>query len=542
VTVVEEPPRTVCRPLIQTPSPEELVAGAWFDQDAVDRVVRFFGKCRHIKGEWAGNPIVLDAWQVEYLIAPTFGWKDAQGFRIVRTAWWEMPRKQGKSSLGSGIGLCLTGADDEPGAEVYAAAGSRRQARQVFDPARLMVRRGAPVLRHRFKPHLNVIEYPDSDSFFEVISADANLQHGLNVHGAVIDEVHIHKRRDLIDALSSGTGARRQPLLLYITTADEDDPTGIYDEMRTYIERLANGTIVDASTYGVVFAAPEDADPFAEETWEAANPGIDRSVKREYLRAQALKARSNPAFLPTFKRLHLGIRSRPTTASLFDLEAWDACDLPYLPDDEVFGADAWGGLDLASTSDFAAWMLIIPHPDETVSLYPRFFLPETALESRRSQMSATLAVWQGAGFLEVTAGKSISQDVIKTRIVGDASLVNLRTIGYDRWNAIKLVQELDDEGLQLEGIAQTIGSLSAPTKELMRLVNGRLLRHGHHPVLRWMVSNVVPLFDAEENVKPDKKRSKEKIDGVVAACNALKVMSEAQGSGDFAIYMGMGSS
>jgi phage terminase large subunit-like protein len=326
-------------------------------------------------------------------------------------------------------------------------------------------------------------------------------------------------------------------LIVFITTADEDDPTGIYDEKRTYIERVAEGIIVDPTTYGVVFAAPDDADPFAEKTWEMANPGIDRSVKRAYLEAQAKRAKASPAYLPVFKRLHLGIRSRPTTATLFDLDGWDACDLPYLEDS--LGATAYGGLDLASTSDFAAWLLAIPHDDGTLSVYPRFFLPEAAVE-RRSAMQSTLQVWAAAGYLELTPGKSISQDAIKARILADAELVDLRNIGYDRWNAIKIVQELEDEGLNLTGVAQTLASLSAPTKELLRLIDAGAVRHGANPIMRWMVANVVPLIDAEENVKPDKKRSKDKIDGVVALANALKVLAEDAGGGAFAVYLGTG--
>lgn len=530
------PPAVGCRPLIQTPPPLD-VAGAWFDQSAVERVVRFFGHLRHIKGVMGGHPLVLDPWQIEYLIAPVFGWKNAQGFRIVREAWWEMPRKNAKSTLGSGVGLYLLSADREPGAEVYSLAGAKRQARQVFDPARAMVRSGSKEIRDRLLPHRNVIEYPETNGFFEVLASDAGLQHGLNVHGAVIDEVHVHKTRDLIDVVDTATGSRRQPLIIYITTADEDDRTSIYDEKRTYVERLAEGIIEDPSVYGVVFAAPDDADPFAEATWEAANPGIDRSVMRGYLAAKAKKAAASPAFLPTFKRLHLGIRSRPTTAVWLDLDAWDACP-DFLPDD-LTGATAWGGLDLASSVDFAAWKIVIPHDDGTVTVLSRFFLPEVAL-SRRGEMQATMQMWAHAGYLTVTPGKTTSFEVIKAQILRDAAALDLRSIGYDRWNAIKLVQELEDEGISMIPCPQTVASLSAPSKNYERLVNERQLRHGGNPVLRWMATNVVPVYDAAENVKPDKARSKEKIDGIVADVMAMKAMMEDEGGADFAIFLGSG--
>lgn len=528
------PPGVVCRPLIQTPPPVD-VPGAWFDPTAVERVVRFFSHLRHIKGELGGHPLLLDDWQSEYLIAPVFGWKNAQGYRIVREAWWEFPRKNGKSTLGSGIGLYLLSADREMGSEVYSLAGAKRQARQVFDPARAMVRSGSKDIRDRLLVHRNVIEYRETNGFFEVLASDAGLQHGLNVHGAIVDEVHVHKTRDLIDVIDTATGSRRQPLIIFITTADEDDKTSIYDEKRSYVERLADGIIVDPSVYGVVFAAPDDADPFAEATWEAANPGIDKSVMRNYLASKAIKAEGSPAFLPTFKRLHLGIRSRPTSAVWLDLEAWDAC--PGFLKDDMTGAAAWGGLDLASSADFAAWKIAIPHDDGTVTVLSRFFLPEVALQ-RRGEMQATMRMWAAAGYLTVTPGKTTNFDVIKAQILVDAAALDLRAVGYDRWNAIKLVQELEDEGIRMVPYPQTVASLSAPAKNYERLVNERQLRHGGNPVLRWMVTNVVPTYDAGENVKPDKARSKDKIDGVVADVLAMKAMMEDEGAADFAIFVG----
>lgn len=439
------------------------------------------------------------------------------------------------STIGSGVGLYLLSADREPGAEVYALAGAKRQARQVFDPARAMVRSGSKDIRDRLLVHRNVIEYRETNGFFEVLASDAGLQHGLNVHGAIVDEVHVHKTRDLIDAVDTATGSRRQPLIIYITTADEDDRTSIYDEKRSYVERLADGIIVDPSVYGVVFAAADDADPFAEATWEAANPGIDRSVMRNYLASKALKAESSPAFLPTFKRLHLGIRSRPTTAVWLDLEAWDGC--PGFLDEDLSGAPAWGGLDLASSADFAAWKIAIPHDDGTVTVLSRFFLPEVAL-ARRGEMQATMRMWAAAGYLTVTPGKTTNFDVIKAQIIVDAAALDLRAVGYDRWNAIKVVQELEDEGIRMVPYPQTIAALSAPAKNYERLVNERKLRHGGNPVLRWMATNVVPVYDSGENVKPDKARSKDKIDGVVADVLAMKAMMDDEGTADFAIFLG----
>jgi phage terminase large subunit-like protein len=347
----------------------------------------------------------------------------------------------------------------------------------------------------------------------------------------------VHKSRDLIDVIETATGSRRQPLILFITTADDDDQTSIYDEKRIYVERLAEGIIEDPSTYGVVFAAPDDADPFAEATWEQANPGLDRSVKRPYLRAQAKRAKASPAYLPTYKRLHLGIRSRPTSTQWLPLNLWDACE-PLPPTEELAGMVAYGGLDLASSADFAAWQVVVPlDEDDSIAVLSRFFLPEAAVD-RRGQMQSTLRVWAASGLIDLTPGRTISFDRIKAVILKDAAALDLRSIGYDRWNAVKLVQELEDEGIEMVPVAQTLSSLSVASKHLERLVDQGKLRHGYNPVLRWMADNTVPLIDADENVKPDKKRSRDKIDGIVATVDALKVMLEDRSTEIFALNLG----
>ena len=245
-----KPRRSTCEcghpPLVETPPPR--LDDAYFDEAAVDRVVRALGNLRHTKGRWARSPLVLDPWQVEHIVAPVFGWKyRSSGLRIRRTAWVELPRKQGKSTISSGLAIVLLAADGELGAEVYSAAGSKEQARIVHEPAKQMVR-WSPVLAGKLVVKADVITVPGTGGIFRVVSSIADLAHGLNVSGAVIDEVHVHKSRDLIDALETGTGAREQPLVIFITTPDEGDEFSIYAEKHTYTRQVASGVVEDADT------------------------------------------------------------------------------------------------------------------------------------------------------------------------------------------------------------------------------------------------------------------------------------------------------
>jgi len=502
------------RPLWQTPPPSD-VPGAWFDQAAVDRVIRFFRTLRHTKGKWAGVRYDPADWEVEYLLGPVFGWKHPDGRRIVRTAWWESPRKQGKSTRASACGLYLLGADREAGAEVYAAAGDRDQAGYVFDPAKAMAL-GSSALRSRIQAFKRSIVYPKTGSTFKVLSSGGELKHGANVHGAVIDEVHIHKTRDLVDVLETGTGSREQPLVLFITTADDGSQTSIYAEKRGYLEQLAQGVVRDPTFYGVVFAAERDADPFDERTWEQANPGIDVTVKRDYLRAQAARAKAIPTYLPTFQRLHLGIRTK-AEGRWFDMARWDRCG-GLIVEEDLAGQDCYAGIDLASTTDFTAWQLWFPQQQVVLS---RMWVPRAAVE-RRKDVRSQLDAWARHGFLNITDGDLVDEGAIEAQIDLDASRFRIREVGYDPWNATSLVLRLEDKGLTAIKVPQGIATLNRPSKKLEVLVAAGDLNHGGHPVLRWMADNVRVDADSSGNIKPSKKKSVEKIDGISALVNALE--------------------
>jgi len=504
-------------PLWQTPLPPD-VPGAWFDQAAVDRVVRALRALRHTKGKWAGAPFDLEEWQLEYIVSPIFGWKHPDGARIYRTAWVEMPRKNGKSTVASGLALVLLCADGEQGAEVYSAAGSRDQARIVFDEAKKMAR-ATPALSKKLRLLAGTISVLKTGSRYQALSRIAEAAHGLNVSGAIVDEVHVHKSRHLIDAIETGTGARTQPLVIFLTTADDGDETTIYAEKHNYTIQLAKRIVEDPTFYGVIWAAEETDDPFAESTWRKANPGLGTTVQLAYIRKEAQRAKSLPAYFPTFLRLSLNRRVRAENRAL-NISDWDA-SAGLVAEDKLAGRVCYGGLDLASTLDIAAFVLVFPDDDGTYDVLCRFWTPAETIPERSRRDQVPYQSWVDAGLLTATPGAVIEYKAIELEIQRLAERFDVREIAYDRWGAAQMRQNLDDAGLTVVDMGQGYASMSAPTKELLGLVIARKLQHGGHAVLRWMADNLVVRSDAAGNLKPDKEKSRQKIDGVVAMIMAL---------------------
>lgn len=506
-------------------------AGAWFDVDAARRAVRAIESFRHTKGRWGGSPLKLAHWQAVWVILPAFGWlffdeELGRPVRVARTVYVEIPRKNGKSTLSSGIGLTLLMADRETGAEVYAAAASLDQAKRVFDDAKRMATTSKAV-RGRAEVLTSVIRVPRTGGVFRALSRIAETAHGLNVSGAVIDELHVHKSRDLVDAITTGTGARDQPMVVMITTADDAQEGSIYDEVHGVTEKVAEHVMNDPAHYGVIWAAADSDDPFAEETWRKANPGLGVSPTLAYMRREAEKARTTPSYYPTFLRLSLNIRSRASTRWI-DMRRWDA-NAGMVDEQALKGRRAWGGLDLSAVSDFTAFVLAVesPKPGVEVELVPRFWLPSERLEELQRTLQVPLAEWARQGFLRLTDGDAIDYDLIEKQVLEDCKFYDVQRIGYDRMFAGQLVQNVDREtkrGLVVEPLAQTFLGLSAGCKEMDRLLRMEALQHGGHPVLRWMASVVEVIADGNDNirtVKPNRNKSQARIDGVQAAVMGL---------------------
>lgn len=517
-----------CPPLIKTPEPR-WVKGAVFDADRVDVVVGAFRRLRHTKGRFAGQPFEPDCWQVAYYLAPVFGWvapsKDTgQLARIITTAWVELPRKNGKTQTASGTGIYLTGADGEPGAQVVCAATNKDQAKFAFDPMKQVVRNSPDVGKH-FNAFQSKIIHKASGSTFEPVANVGDAQHGRDLHGGIVDEVHLHKTNDLIEAIETGTGSRIQPLVLFITTADAGRRHTPYDEKRTRIEKLARGTLKDPTTYGVVFAAEKDDDPFAEATWRKANPGYGISPTKRFMESAAAKAKDSPAELASFLRLHLGIRTKQQTRYL-DLDAWDR-NASIVITDNLKGRRCYGGLDLGSTSDLTALCWVFPTEDWSgFEVLLRSWAPEDSIEALDSRTANAASLWVSQGWLTTTPGNVTDYDFIKTQIHRDRDTFLVQDIAYDRWNATQLVNDLMSDGAPMVNMGQGFVSMSAPTKDLQRLVlmgtpEKPVIRHGGNPLLRWMVDNFAVAMDPAGNVKPDKANAGDKIDGVVALIMGL---------------------
>lgn len=514
------------RPLLHTRLPSK---GVVFDAAAVERVLRFFLLLRQIIGRWSGQQFVLLDWQVRWIIAPVFGIKHrATGLRVFRTAWIEVPRKNGKSTICSGLGLYLFMADREPGAQVYAAAGDRNQAGLVFGPSRQMAL-GSPDIARKLGKGIRrgLLEHPVTHAIFRPLSSDGARQHGLNVHGAIIDEVHVHKTPDLIDALETGTGSRLQPLVFFITTADDGADGSIYNTKREYCEGVAAGHIDDPTFYGVVFGADptvEGFDPFSDETLRNANPGADVTVLMDYLRAKALEARQSPAQLNRYLRLHLNIRTKQTTRWL-PLDAYDATG-QLIADDEWSGQLVHAGLDLSSTTDFTAYVVRGTDHDRGHPIRMLCWLPEERIDVLEQKTGMPLRRWVDLGWVRLTEGNVVDYSQVRRDILADRDRLGytLHTVAYDPWNASETVMQLEDEGVQMVPVRQGYANLSAPAKAIERLVIGStpkvpLVRTAGNPVLRWMVDCAEVRSDDNGNikpVKPDRSRSTKRIDGVVA--------------------------
>jgi phage terminase large subunit-like protein len=500
--------------------PEASNSGFWFDDYAADTAVEFFTKyLRHSKGEWAGKPLSLEKWQAE-LIRNIFGWKRPDGTRKYRKVYVEIPRKNGKSTIAAGVALLLLFADKEAGAEVYSAAADRDQARIVFTAAKQMVK-ASPDLDKRSQVYINSIVVPRTASSYKVLSADAPTKHGLNSHGLVVDEVHAQPNRELIDVLSTSTGSRRQPLEFYITTAGFDR-NSICWELRDYAEKVRDGIIEDPSFLPVIYAADEKDDWKDPETWKKANPNLEVSIKLEYLERECKRAQEVPAYENTFKRLHLNIWTQQDVRWM-PMDKWKECPSEIVEPEQLAGRVCYGGLDLSTKTDISSLQLVFPPADEEepYKVLSYYWVPQDNIELRAKRDRVDYQTWVNQELIRPTEGNVVDYDVIRRDIneLGEKFIV--KEIAFDPWNATQLATQLMGDGFEMVPFRQGFASMTEPTKNLMALVLAKQINHGNNAVLTWMASNVAVEQDAAGNLKPSKKKSTEKIDGVVALIMAI---------------------
>jgi len=492
-----------------------------YDKGKADRVVDFINDLRHTKSEWHGQKFNLIGWQ-EQIIRDVFGIVKPNGFRQFNTAYIEIPKKQGKSELAAAVALYLLCGDCEYGAEVYGCAADRQQAGIVFDVAVQMIEQ-CPALKSRIKLVLSQkrIVFLPLRSIYQVLSAESYTKHGLNVHGIVFDELHAQPDRRLYDVMTHGSGdARKQPLSFLITTAGTDHNSICY-EVHQKADDILNGRKTDPSFYPVVYSAPDNADWTDENVWKAVNPSIGITVEIDKLRAACENAKQNPAEENLFRQLRLNQWVKQSIRWM-PMEKWDACAFPVDPD-ALIGRVCYAGLDLSTTTDITAFVLVFPPVDETdkYQVLPYFWVPELTVDARVRRDHVPYDIWVKQGFLKTTEGDVVHYGFIEAFIEELGKQYNIKEIAFDRWGAVQMAQNLDDLGFTVVPFGQGFKDMSPPTKELMNLTLEKKLAHAGHPVLRWMADNIFIRKDPAGNIKADKEKSTEKIDGIVATIMAL---------------------
>lgn len=488
-----------------------------FDAAEAARVCGFIELLPHVKGAKAGTPLILEAWQV-FMTAAIFGWVHKKTrLRRFRRVYIEVPRGNGKSAWLSGVGLYLTSADGEPGAEVYSGATTRDQARIVWGTAQQMVRK-SPALRDELgvEALAHAIVQQESGSKFQAVSAEAGTLDGLNIHGGLIDELHAHKTRAVYDVFETATGKRRQSLLLVITTAGTNRQ-GICYEIRDGLLKVLKGTLEDEALFGIIYTIDDGDDWSDPKVWRKANPNWGVSVMPDIVEQLAKKAIATPSAQPNFQTKHLDVWVNADQAWM-DMRHWDACGDDGRSLEAEHGEPCIIGVDLASKVDVSSVALLFPKPEGVYRLFMRHYVPRAKLDQAGP---FDYQGWALQGRIEVTEGDVIDLDQIEADLLAFSERFTVREIAYDPWQATQMAQHLTANGATCVEYRPTVQNFSAAMKEVEALTRTRKLEHDACPVMGWMVSNVVCHVDAKDNVFPRKERAENKIDGPVALFMAM---------------------
>lgn len=492
-----------------------------FDETKAQRTLQFINNLKHTKGRWHGMPFDLLPWQEE-IIKDVFGTIKENGARQYNTAYVEIPKKNGKSELAAAIALYMTCGDLEWGAEVYGCAADRQQASIVFDVAVDMVDQ-CSALKKRVKPIMSVkrLVYQPTNSFYQVLSAEAYTKHGLNVHAVIFDELHAQPNRELFDVMTKGSGdARLQPLYFLITTAGTDRNSICFEQHQKAVDIL-EGRKMDNTFYPVIYGIEDNSDWSDEKNWYKANPSLGYTIDIEKVRNAYVSAKENPAEENVFRQLRLNQWVKQSTRWM-PMDIWDECAFEVNPD-ELIGRECYAGLDLSSTSDITAFVMVFPprNSEEKYMILPYFWIPEDNMKLRVRRDHVPYDVWEQRGFLNTTEGNVIHYDFIEKFIDELGNKYHIKQIAFDRWGATQMVQDLEGMGFEVVPFGQGYKDMSPPTKELMKLTLEKKIAHGGHPALRWMLDNVFVRQDPAGNIKMDKQKSTEKIDGAIALVMAL---------------------
>ena len=503
--------------------------GLWFDHADADLALNFFRLLRFTKGKWAGKEFTLSPWQT-FLIGSAFGWKREDGLRRFREVHLEVARKNGKTETAAGCALKLTAADRESGSEVYCLATKRDQAKLTFDVAKQMIGK-SPSLRKHLRRLTFRVHHDATGSKLEPLGADADSLDGLNVHGSIKDELHAWKSRDLWDVIDTATGARDQPLGITTTTAGFNR-NSIWWERRELGVKLLEGRadFQNDELLPLIYTLDEEDDWTDPEVWIKGNPNLGVTIRKEELAARCNEAKQNPGLANSFRRLRLDQPTESVTKWLplgALAAAWDD-----MPESALEGRVCFGGLDLSQTLDLTAWALIFPPAadDPCWRLLVRHFLPGHELRDRMDRDGFNYEAVADGTRLTLTEGNWVDYETVERRILQDAERFRLVSLAYDRRFAPPLIQKLIKEGLECVPWSQTFGGLNTGTKEFKSLLTARLLRFPKCPLFEWETDNTVIEIDSAGNERPHKGKSTRRIDGVVAAINALSLAGFKFGS------------
>ena len=498
-----------------------MLEDSYYDDELAQFAVMFIESLCHTKGTWAGKPFKLLDWQRQ-IIQDLFGIVKPNGYRQFNTAYIEIPKKNGKSELAAAVALLLCCGDGEQRAEIYGCAADRGQATIVFDVAADMVRM-CPALNRRCKilASQKRIIYTPTNSFYQVLSAEAYSKHGFNIHGVVYDELHTQPNRKLFDVMTKGSGdARMQPLYFLITTAGTDTNSICY-ETHQKAKDILEGRKIDPTFYPVIYGAGEDEDWTDPKVWMKSNPSLGETIGMDKVEAACESAKQNPGEENSFRQLRLNQWVKQAVRWM-PMDKWDACAFP-VNEEMLEGRVCYGGLDLSSTTDLTSFCLVFPPEDEEEPYYvlPYFWVPEDTLELRVKRDHVPYDLWNRQGYLETTEGNVVHYGYIGKFIERLGERFNIRDIAFDRWGATQMSQDLENMGFTVVPMGQGFASMSPPTKELMKLTLEKKIAHGGHPVLRWNMDNIFIRTDPAGNIKADKAKSTEKIDGAIAMIMAL---------------------
>lgn len=498
-----------------------LDRGWYFDKKFAMRAINFIERLKHTKGEWAGQRFRLEPWQ-QFVLWNIFGWRNADGTRRFRYAYIEIARKNGKTALSAGVGLYMLFADGESRPEVYSAATVKDQAKICFSDAVAIVK--ATDLKNYLTPYRNSIVYELKGGTFKPLSSDYGTHDGLNPSCGIIDEFHAHKDSGMFDVIKSAFGARRQPLMFIITTAGFNKSGACY-AYRENVIKVLRGVNEDDSLFGIIYTLDAKEEWDDPKMWIKSNPNLGVSLSADYLADQVKDAKNRPEAVRNVMTKNVNLWVDAERTWILD-EAWMKCIGMTAPAD-LKGCACWGGLDLSNVSDITAYVLLF-HENDRFQLLPHFWIPEEKMQEKVRKENINYDKWVAEGYVTVTPGNVIDYDFVKADILLIVADYDLHTSAYDRWNSSQTIIDLQNEGMECNPFGQGYGSMSAPTKEFEKQVLTEKMEHFGNPVLRWMLSSTVVKSDPAGNIKPDKEKSVQKIDGIVASIMALGEWMTAQ--------------